>query len=229
MRRALKFFFGALLVVVLVVGGFAAWYVFGDRAPGKPKLSSTATTSAGGPATPNGRWRILRQPRDFVGYRIKELFGDAVLKRDAVGRTNTVTGSLTITGNRVETAVVSADVSKLDSGREARDSYARDNALESTKFPTARFELSAPITLPAPIARGERVHVAGNGTLLLHGVTRSIVITLDARWNGPTIDVVGTAPIQLRDFKIDPPDTPIARVDARGSLELDLEFVPASG
>ena len=58
-----------------------------------PSSARPDPPSAGGPATPDGRWRILGQPRDYVGYRIKELFGDAVLKRDAVGRTNAVTGS----------------------------------------------------------------------------------------------------------------------------------------
>ena len=32
-----------------------------------------------------------------------------------------------------------------------------------------------------------------------------------------------------RDHKIDAPDTPIAKVDDHGSLELDLEFIPGPG
>jgi polyisoprenoid-binding protein YceI len=228
-RRALKLLFGALALVVLAAAGFVAWYVYGDRAPAKPKLGSGAPVSGAGPSTPEGSWKLGARPSDFVGYRIKELFGDAVLKRDAVGRTKTVSGTLTIANNRVTTAVVTADISKLDSGRAARDSYARDNAIESSQFPTARFTLTAPIALPAHLARGQRVHTQATGTLLLHGVTHAITITLDTRWNGPTIDAVGTAPIVLRDYKIDAPDTPIAKVDDHGSLELDLEFVPGSG
>jgi len=224
-RRAFKFVFGALVIVVVGVGAFVAWYVFADRAPGRPELSNTQTSSAG-PTTTNGRWTVLAEPQSFVGYRIKELFGDAVLKRDAVGRTNALTGTLTIAGGRVTAAVVTANLSKLDSGREARDAYARDNALETSKFPTARFTLSAPIALPAPTVKGRRVHAQASGVLLLHGMTRPVTVTLDARWTGPTIDVVGTAPILLRDYGIKAPDTPIAKVDDHGSFELDLEFVP---
>jgi polyisoprenoid-binding protein YceI len=228
-RRALKLLFGALVLVVLVAVGFAAWYVFGDRAPAKPKLSATAPTSASGPKTPDGAWKVRAGPKVFVGYRIKELFGDAVLKRDAVGRTPVVSGSLTIANGHVTKAVVTADVSKLDSGRAARDSYARDNALEGSRFPTARFTLTAPITLPAHLAKGQRVNTQARGTLLLHGVTHAVTVTLETRWNGPTIDAAGSAPILLADYKIDPPDTPIAKVDDHGSLELDLQFVPAAG
>ena len=57
-------------------------------------------------------------------------------------------------------------------------------------------------------------------------MTRPITVALDARWNGPTIDVVGTAPIVLRDYGIKPPHTVIADVDDHGSIEVDLEFVP---
>jgi len=227
-RRALKLLFGALALVVLVAAGFVAWYVFGDRAPSKPKLSVTAPTSVSGPRTPDGSWKVKAGPDFYVGYRIKELFGDAVLKRDAVGRTSAVSGSLTIANGRVTSAVVTADVSKLDSGRAARDSYARDHALESSRFPTARFMLTAPIALPAPLVKGQRVDTRATGTLLLHGVTHAVTVTLETRWNGSTIDAVGGAPIVLADYNIDPPDTPIAKVDDHGSLELDLEFVPAA-
>ena len=224
--RFIKFLFGALFVIVLVAGAFLAWYVFGDNAPGKPTLAVTAP-SAAGPKTPNGRWRLVPLPRDYVGYRIKELFGDTAIKRDAVGRTHAVTGTLVIASGRVSTAVVDADISKLDSGRAARDSYTRESALEGTKYPHARFTLAAPITLPAGLAKGQKVHTQASGTLLLHGVTRPVTITIDARWNGPTIEMIGNAPIVLRDFAIDTPNTPIAKVDDHGSLELDLEFVPS--
>ncbi len=226
MRRALKLFFGALVIVVLAGGGFLAWYVLGDHAPAKPKLGAAGPTTDKGPATPDGPWHVVRGPDVFVGYRIKELFGDALLKRDAVGRTDAVTGRLTITKDRVTSTVVNADVTKLDSGRAARDSYIHDHALESDTFRTGRFTLTTPITLPSRITRGERVHTRASGSLLLHGVKHGVTITLDARWNGPTIEVVGSAPIVLADFHIDAPHTVIADVDDHGSFEFDLVFAP---
>ena len=143
-----------------------------------------------------------------------------------VARTPAVTGTLTVANGRVETAVVTADLSRLASDREARDSYVGDNGLQSNKFPTARFTLTVPIVLPAHPRRGQPVHVAATGMMLLHGVTRPVTFTLDARWDGPTIDVVGTAPIVLATFGIAAPDTVIAKVDSHGSMELDLSFVP---
>ena len=226
MRRRLRWLIGALVVMVLLGAGLVAWYIVGSRVPAKPKLDSSSNTS-GGPSSPVGAWHVVRGKNVFVGYRIKELFGDALLKRDAVGRAGAVNGRLTIAGDRVTAAAVIVELDDLGSDRDARDAYVRDTTLETAKFPTARFTLTKPIALPAAVTRGKVLHgLRATGRMLLHGVTRPITFILDGRWNGRTIDVVGSAPIVLRDYGIEPPDTVIASVDDNGTVELDLTFAP---
>ena len=116
-RRAFKFLFGALVIVVLGVAGFVAWYVFADNAPGEAEARAPRRATTGGPSTPDGPWHVAPGPSAFVGYRIKELFGDAVLKRDAVGRTTAVNGTLTI-----------AERPRHDGGRDRRHLEARQRA-----------------------------------------------------------------------------------------------------
>jgi polyisoprenoid-binding protein YceI len=225
-RRRLRWLIGALVIVVLLAAGLIAWYIFGSRVPAKPKLHSSSNTS-GGPSSPVGSWHVVRGKDVYVGYRIKELFGDALLKRDAVGRAGAVNGRLTIAGDRVTAAAVSVAVDDLGSDRSARDAYVRDTTLETGKFPTARFTLTKPIALPAGVTKGKVLRgLRATGRLLLHGVTRPITFVLDGRWNGRTIDVVGSAPIILRDYGIEPPDTVVASVDDNGAVELDLTFAP---
>ena len=222
----MKGLIAALGVVVLIVAGFIAWYVFGSSVPGKPKLSVTSNT-AGGPRTADGAWHIVHARNVFVGYRIQELFGDALLKRDAVGQAHTVNGTLSVAGDRVSAAVVTADLTRLGSDRAARDAYVRDTTLEIARFPSARFTLTRPITLPAHLTKGVSLNgLRATGSMLIHGVTRPITFTLDARWNGATIDVVGSAPVVLRNYGITAPHTVIAKVDDHGSVELDLTFAP---
>jgi polyisoprenoid-binding protein YceI len=227
-RRALKFLVGAVVVVMLVAGGLLAWYIVNDDAPAKPKLSATGATSSGGPTTPNGAWHVVAGADTYVGYRIKELFGDAIIKHEVVGRTPTVSGRLTVANGQVRAVTVTADLRDLESDRAARDTYIHDNALESDTYPTSRFTLTAPVALPGRAERGRKVHVGATGRLLLHGVSRPVTAALDARWNGPTIEVVGSAPIELADYGIDPPDTVIAKVDDHGSLEVKLVFAPGT-
>jgi polyisoprenoid-binding protein YceI len=226
-RRALKWSIGALIAMLLLVGAFIGWYVFGERVPAKPKLDASSN-ARGGPTTPFGSWHVVGGKNVYAGYRIKELFGDALLKRDAVGQTHAVHGTITIGPGRVTAAVLSADVTQLESDRGARDAYVRDTSLETAKHPTARFTLTAPIALPARAAKGTKLHLRASGRLSLHGVTRPITFQVDARWNGPTIDVVGTAPIILADYRIRAPDTVVARVEDHGSIEVDLTFAPGA-
>jgi polyisoprenoid-binding protein YceI len=228
-RRLIKFVLVAVIVVVLAVGGLLAWYVVTDDAPPKPTLSTTGPSGPAGPATPNGPWHVVRRDDAYVGYRIKELFGDTIIKHEVVGRTPTVSGRLTVADDRVTKVAVSADLRDIESDRAARDTYIHDNALESEQFPTGRFTLTAPITLPGRAERGKAVKVRATGRLLLHGVDRPITFDLEARWNGPTIQVVGSAPIELADYDIDAPDTVIAKVDDHGSIEVNLVFVPGAG
>jgi polyisoprenoid-binding protein YceI len=225
-RRTFKLILGAVVVVALLVAGLTAWYVFGDHAPAKPKLTACGQPVSGGPTSPNGTWDIAPSRQVYAGYRIKELFGDAVLKHVVVGRTPAVTGHISIANGRIATAVVTADVTKLQSDRAARDTYILDNGLDSSKYPTARFTLSQPIVLQAGAGKGQPLHAEAIGTLLIHGVRRPVTIPFRACWNGPTIDVVGTSPISLSDYNIQAPHTVIAKVDNQGSLEFDLTFVP---
>jgi len=69
-------------------------------------------------------------------------------------------------------------------------------------------------------------NLVATGTLELHGVTRTITVPLEARWDGSKIEVTGNAPVLLADYKIEPPDTGVVKVDDHGSLDLSLVFEP---
>lgn len=224
MKRPIRWILGGLAVVLVAVAGFGAWYVFADDAPPAPTLNATPeTTIAGGPETPDGRWRVAAGEDVYVGYRIKETFGGDTVKKDAVGRTPAVSGTMTISGTTVESASIKADLRELASNRSTRDNYIKNNGLESAKFPEATFVLSKPIELPS-VARGETVNVDAPGTLTVHGVANPVTIPLEARWNGNTIEVVGTTPIVLADYGIAAPSTSVVSVDDNGSMELKLTF-----
>jgi polyisoprenoid-binding protein YceI len=224
MRHPIRWLLGGVLVVVLAVVGYGIWYVFGDSAPPKPTLSESPAIEKGGPATPDGTWKVARGDEVFVGYRIKEVFAGDTIRKDAAGRSPIVDGTMTIEGNKVTAASVTADLRELKSNRANRDNYIHRNAIETDTFPQAKFTLTSPIALPARPKKGVKVHTTAAGTLLLHGVTRPVTVTLDARWDGTTIEAVGSAPIVLADYKIDAPDTGVVKVDDQGSFELALTF-----
>jgi polyisoprenoid-binding protein YceI len=219
-RRALVV--GAVVVVLLGLGG-AAWYVFGGSEAEGPKLPTRAS-GATGPATIDGAWSV-RPDGSFVGYRISERFVGGLADVDAVGRTSAVTGGFRIGDAAVTDLAIEADLTALASDKAARDAYLARNALETGTYPTARFVVDGPIRLPGR-PRGTQVGLRLDGRLTLHGVTRPFTIPVKARWSGGTIDVIGTAPITLADFGISTPRTPVVTVAERGSVEVQLVFVP---
>jgi polyisoprenoid-binding protein YceI len=208
----------------MAIAGALAWYTFGGDAPAKPRLPSSAATPTGPIA---GRWTVQRGAQSWVGYRIDELFAGETLRRAAVGRTHTVEGTMTMSSNAVTAAQITADMRVLTSDRVARDTAMATLGLETNRFPDARFRLDTPIPLPGNAASGAPVTLLAHGSLTLHGVTRTVSITLHARRDGNAIVVAATAPIQLRDWAIAPPRTVIVDVDDHGALELQLRFVHA--
>jgi polyisoprenoid-binding protein YceI len=226
-RHPVRWIVIGVAVVLVAAVGFGAWYVLGDDAPAKPALAVTGTTG-GGPSSINGKWVVAPGKDVYLGYRMTEVFAGDIVHKTAVGRTPKVSGNMTIAADKVTSVVVQATMTDLKSDRGARDNYIHTHGIDSDKYPTATFKLTEPITLPQPVPKGEKVKVSATGALTLHGVTKTVTVPLDAQWSGPTIQVVGTAPIVLADYKIEPPKTSVVSTDDHGSLELSLTFVPAS-
>jgi polyisoprenoid-binding protein YceI len=225
MLRPFRLFLIALAVVVVGAGAFVAWYVFSDDAPAKPSLPEVQT-AASDRTSPDGTWSVAPGKDVYLGYRMQEQFGGETVKKDAVGRTPAVTGSMTIEHEKVTAGSVSADLRELESGRAARDRYLHDNSLQTDTIPNTTFTLTQPIDL-GQVRQGTEQKLEVAGTLKLHDVERPVQLTVDARWTGDRIDVAGTVPIVLADYQIATPKTPIVSVADHGSLELQLVFHPA--
>jgi polyisoprenoid-binding protein YceI len=228
MRTLWKILLGAVVVLVLA-GGALWWFVLRDTSPPPPELEEIETTGrAVEPGALDGTWTLVADDEHYAGYRIGELFGGDTVRRDAVARTNAVEGTLTLTDDQLTAVDVTTDLTALESddptaGR--RDNYLQTNGLEIETFPEATFTLTEPVDLHPLPAEGVQLTLAIDGELTLHGVTKPVVVTVDARWNGDAIELAGTAPIVLVDFGIEPPDIPgLAKVDTEGKFEVLLRF-----
>jgi len=160
-----------------------------------------------------------------AGYRATEiLFGQSAV---AVGRTDAVTGDMTIAGTSVSAASFTVDLTKVSSDRSQRDGQFRGRIMNTSQFPTAAFVLGAPISLGALPADKTEVMVAPTGKLTLKAKTNDVSFQLKARRNGANIEVNGTIPVSFADYGIDNPSGGPAQVGNDGEVEVLLVFAKA--
>ena len=234
----------AAAVVVLAVVGFAGWWLFiRDDAPPEADLETASETldeteddtaagdSVDGVDGVDGDWTVDTSVGSFddfsstwAGYRFDEEVA-GVGTNTAVGRTPDVTGTMTVEGSDVTAVDVEVDMTTLQSDSGTRDSALRTRGLESDQFPTATFSLTEPLALPEGADSGETVTVAATGDLTIHGVTRPVTLDLEATLSGDVAAVVGSAPVLLGDYDIDPPTGfSVLSIDDEGLFEFQLFF-----
>lgn len=242
-----------LVLAVAIAGAAGLWYLFFRPAgPAPVSLASlppvTATQSTDGSgsspaADPSadpaasaaagdgiaGTWTVdpligSGESGTFVGYRVQEQLA-TVGAATAVGRTASVTGTMSIDGTTITAVDITADMTTLQSDEANRDRQLQRQGIETATYPTATFSLTQPIELDTVPAEGEIVDVTATGELTLHGVTKSVEIPLEARLEGGVITVAGSLPIQFADYDIGQPQGMIVlSVEDHGVLELQLHF-----
>jgi polyisoprenoid-binding protein YceI len=214
-------------VVVLVVGAVALWY-FVLKSDAEPRAAIEETPVVGGGGPIDGTYVLRPGDADsFVGYRVQEQFVGALVESTATGRTNEVEGSLTVSngGVTVDDVQVSADLTTLTSDRAQRDDRIRTLGLESDTFPEATFVLTRPMETDTAPKRGETVNATAVGDFTLHGVTKRVRIPVEGRWDGRSIQVVGTLPVVFADYDMDAPNVGgFVSVRDEGEMEFQLFF-----
>jgi polyisoprenoid-binding protein YceI len=220
--------------LALGVGGVGVLYVvvFAGASPAKLALSSSTPSASGSTATPAstpgpGTWTIASG--SLAGYRVREQLASLPAPSDAVGRTSAITGGFTLTqsasGYSVTAAAFTVDVSTLTSDQSRRDQRIHSQGLESDRYPTATFQLSTPIALPATAAAGQTLKVSATGALTIHGVTKTVTIPIDARLSGSQIELVGSITFPFSDFGMTPPSIGgFVSVQPNATLEFQLNL-----
>ena len=234
LRRKRTYFIGipVLIFLVAVVAPYVYIHFIEGPAPEKlslsdPKSSSSTTTGSGSDSSAAtsdpvaGAWTVTKDGT-IVGYRVGEvLFGQ---NATAVGRTDAVTGDLTIDGTTATTASFTADLTKVSSDQGNRDRQFQGRIMDTATYPTATFKLTAPIELASIPQNLVKITEKATGDLTLRGKTRSVTFDVVARRNGDKIEVNGSIPITFADWDIPNPSFGPASTEDHGVLEFILAF-----
>ena len=221
------------IVVVVAVGGVALYSTFlaGDNVAqlglDTPAPSATAAAPTSGPGTTAGTGNLTGPwivTSGVAGYRVRETFLQQNAETDAVGRTESVTGTLTVDGEpgalRLLSTQITVGMTTLRSDKDRRDEQLRGRGIQSDSFPTSTFELTGPVALPADFGSADAAMTLP-GKLTLHGVTKDVEVAAQARRGSDgTVVVAGSAPILFADYGIEAPNVAgLIAVQDSGSME----------
>jgi polyisoprenoid-binding protein YceI len=236
LRGKKRLIVGGMLALALLVGaaGAVMWNTLiphdvPEQATVAGAIASLDTaqsaTAAGAEASAlAGTWVLAQDGQSFVGYRVREQLA-SIGAFTAVGRTSDVTATLVFDGNAITDVRVEADLTTLTSDNSMRDGQLRRQALETNTYPMATFALMQPIVLNGVPADGVTISATAVGDLTLHGVTRSVSVSLDGQLTGGYVVVAGSMDIAFADFGIArPASAAVLSIEDRGVMELQLVF-----
>lgn len=232
----------AAIVVVLGIGGFIVYdqVLRGDSAAAlslpaasaAPAASSAADSSAAPAASFDGdvagTWNVATG--SVAGYRVRERLANLPAESDAIGRTDQVTGSITLESSGTSTTLtagsLTVDTTSIRSDKSMRDNRLRTEGLQTDTFPTATFKLTKPVDVPAAALAGTPTDITLIGDLTLHGVTKSVDIPGQAQLVNGTIQVAGSLSFPLTDYSIVAPNIGgvIVSIADTGTLEFLVNF-----
>ncbi len=161
-----------------------------------------------------------------VRYRVREQLVGLDLPNDAIGRTNAVTGGISLDESGKVIAAESEfviEVGGLTSDKERRDGFLRRRTLAADSNPTVVLrptELRG-LTLPLPTAGTKTFDLIGN--LTIRGVTRPTTWRVDATFAGDTVSGTTATAFTFADFQLEQPKVRVV-LSVADTIRLEYDF-----
>ncbi len=187
----------------------------------------TASTTSASAAPSEGGTRLTVVPDGSEArYRVQEQLVGRDLPNDAVGTTNDVTGEIVLDpSSRIVPgdARITVGMASLQSDSERRDSYVRENTLETDRFPTAEFIPREAPGLPSPLPTSGEERFQLVGDLTVHGVTRPVTWEVTTQFGEEEVTAAASTVVRMTEFDMTPPRVgPVLSVEDEARLEIDL-------
>lgn len=185
-----------------------------------PTTAPTSASAQNAPSQPPaaGARRFVVVPEESLASYIvsEEFFAGALAKYgidagigEVTGSTREVAGELQLKLDDPQNALVSGEFTvnlpTLTSDRDLRDTWIRDNALQSNQFPVAKFVATEIRNAPATYTDGAEVTFQLLGDLTVRDITQPVTFDVTATLTGDTLKGVATTAMQLTDFGFEPP------------------------
>jgi polyisoprenoid-binding protein YceI len=184
-------------------------------------VQAEATTSPAGPLVFS-----LVSGQSTATFRVREQLAGVSLPNDAVGTTTAVGGQLAFdpSGALVdEASKITVDLRELQTDSSRRDSFIKQNTLQTGQYPLAEFVPTSADGLPSPLPDSGEYSFALTGLLTVHGVQKEVTWQATAARQEDRLTGNATAAFAFADFGMSPPNVPVVlSVVDEIRLEIDL-------
>jgi polyisoprenoid-binding protein YceI len=221
-----------VLASLALNGGVQDWRMeAGGQAPTTPP--APAGRSGGGRANvpapdPTKPVKLEIVEGTKARYRVREQLAGISFPSDAVGTTESVTGTIFLNPDGSIDATrskLTVDLRTLKSDQQMRDGYIQNRTLETEKFPTIEFVPRRAVGLPVPLPAGMQAQGGFQliGDLTLHGVTSEATWNVVATFGNELVAGRATTTLQFATFNMPKPS--LARImSVDDKIELEIEF-----
>ncbi|WP_372594361.1 YceI family protein [Actinotalea sp.] len=222
-RRWITLTLAAVVLVVVVVTGGSWVFAKVRSAPAPEPLALTTPTSAPSndpdvPLVLDGVWQVAEGSQ--AGYRVGETRDQSA---QVVGRTEDVSGSVTITGTDLTATTVVVQTATITTDQASRDAFFR-RALDTTTYPEARFVFTGSVDVAALSTATEPVAVEVPGTLTIRDTSLEVTASIQVQRTTDGLEAVGEIGIGLTELGITVPTGTFVTVDDLGSVEFRLDL-----
>lgn len=204
----------------------AATIVEGAAQPAAP------TTAGGDESTAASASDVLRyQVADGseARYRVREQLAQLPAPSDAVGETQSVSGTIAVMPDGTimsDQSKILVDLRTLKSDQDRRDRFIGDNVLQVNQYPMAEFVPTAVRGLPLPIPTTGNVDLEIDGDMTVRGVTKPVTWQVSATAAGQEVSGLATTAVKFGDFGMSQPRVAsVLSVEDNIRLELDLKLL----
>src|SRR5712692_5656501 len=221
----------AVIAVIALAGGGAYVYFFSGLRSSPSALGLSASPCAQASSTPSASasgslaGSCTATTGSIAGYRVMELFVGETSKHEAVARTSSVSGSLTVAGDSSGYQVSAITITAVLTGLHSVDTVAGRDVSQRDGFVSRQMNLQQ---FPDAGSTSGPVDVTLPGKLTIHGVTKVVTATAKAQVSGSKVEVAGSVSIVMTDYGITPPSVPFTTVDPQVTIEFDVFLTKAA-
>ena len=202
------------LVFILIITGLVAACAPAQTPTAVPDIvqvptttASTATAAPGAAATPptSGIKFMLVPAKSTAGYTVREQLAKLNVPSDAVGTTNSISGSIILLPDGTIDSANSkftVDLSTLKTDQTMRDNFVRRAVLHTDQYPQAVFVPTQVTGLPATLPQSGEVAFKVTGDLTIQNVTKPITWDVSGTINNGVATGKATTSLTFEDFNL---------------------------